>query len=112
MKLSILTALNTERANRRAAVVVTDVDSGEQRLVKGADVANDPLREFIEKHIRSGKSGMEETPAGKVAVEFDEGFEPHELHFQLLKAGMPLMALARELGRLNGDDALLDLATE
>lgn len=66
MKLSILTALNTERANRRAAVVVTDVASGEQRLVKGADVANDPLRELIEKHIRSGKSGMEETPAGKV----------------------------------------------
>ena len=36
MKLSILTALNTERANRRAAVVVTDMGSGEQRLVKGA----------------------------------------------------------------------------
>jgi len=66
MKLSILSALNTERANRRTAVVVTDVASGEQRLVKGADVANDPLREFIEKHIRSGKSGMEETPSGKV----------------------------------------------
>jgi xanthine dehydrogenase accessory factor len=38
MKLSILAALNTERANRRAAIVVTDVASGEQRLVKGADV--------------------------------------------------------------------------
>ncbi len=66
MKLSILSALNTERANRRAAVVVTDVVSGEQRLVKGAEVAGDPLAEFIDKHIRSGKSGMEETPAGKV----------------------------------------------
>lgn len=66
MKLSILSALNTERANRRAAVVVTDVASGEQRLVRSADVANDPLRDFIEKHIRSGKSGMEETPSGKV----------------------------------------------
>jgi xanthine dehydrogenase accessory factor len=65
MKLSILAALNTERANRRAAVVVTDVASGEQRLVKGADVAKDPLRDLLEKHIRSGKSGMEETPAGK-----------------------------------------------
>jgi xanthine/CO dehydrogenase XdhC/CoxF family maturation factor len=66
MKLSILSALNSERANRRAAVVVTDVASGEQRLVKGADVAKDPLKELIEKHIRSGKSGMEETPSGKV----------------------------------------------
>ena len=66
MKLSILAALNAERANRRAAVVVTDVASGEQRLVKSADVASDPLKELIGKHIRSGKSGMEETPDGKV----------------------------------------------
>ncbi len=65
MKLSILTALNTERANRRAAIVVTDVASGEQRLVKGADVARDPLKDLLEKHIRSGKSGMEDTPSGR-----------------------------------------------
>jgi xanthine dehydrogenase accessory factor len=68
MKLSILTALNTERANRRATVVVTDVTSGEQRLVKGADVFHDPLKDLIDKHMRSGKSGMEETPAGKVFI--------------------------------------------
>src|SRR3979411_513255 len=66
MRLDILTALNTERAARRAAVVVTDVTSGEQRLVKGADVARDPLKDLLEKRIRSGKSGMEETPQGKV----------------------------------------------
>jgi len=46
-------------------VVVTDVTSGEQRLVKAADVAADPLKEVIEKHIRRGKSGMAETPKGK-----------------------------------------------
>jgi xanthine dehydrogenase accessory factor len=46
--------------------VVTDVASGEQRLVKAADVARDPLKDLIEKRIRSGKSGMEETPGGKV----------------------------------------------
>src|SRR6516225_5655039 len=66
MQLDILRALNAERAARRAAVVVTDMASGEQRLVKAADVARDPLREVIEKHIRRGKSGMAETPAGKV----------------------------------------------
>jgi xanthine dehydrogenase accessory factor len=66
MKLDILKSLNTERNARRAAVVVTNEASGEQRLVKAADVAKDPLRELIEKHIRSGKSGMEETPQGKV----------------------------------------------
>jgi xanthine dehydrogenase accessory factor len=66
MKLDILRELNTERTARRAAVVVTDVASGEQRLVKAADVALDPLKDLLEKHIRSGKSGMEETSQGKV----------------------------------------------
>ena len=66
MKLDILKSLNAERNARRAAVVVTDQASGEQRLVKAADVAKDSLRDLIEKHIRSGKSGMEETPQGKV----------------------------------------------
>ena len=66
MKIEILEALNAERAARRAAVVVTDVASGEQRLVKAADVARDPLKELLERRISSGKSGMEETPKGKV----------------------------------------------
>jgi xanthine dehydrogenase accessory factor len=65
VKLDILRSLNAERAARRAAVVVTDAASGEQRLVKGADVAGDPLKELLEKRIRSGKSAMEETPLGK-----------------------------------------------
>jgi xanthine dehydrogenase accessory factor len=66
MKIEILKALNTERAARRAVVVVTEVGSGEQRLVKAADAAKDPLRGLLEKHIRTGKSGMEEAPHGKV----------------------------------------------
>jgi xanthine dehydrogenase accessory factor len=43
VKLDILKSLNAERAARRAAVVVTDQTTGEQRLVKAADVARDPL---------------------------------------------------------------------
>jgi xanthine dehydrogenase accessory factor len=66
VKIDTLSALNTERAARRAAIVVTDTATGEQRLVKAADVTGDPLRQVLEKHIRSGKSGMEETPQGKV----------------------------------------------
>ena len=66
MKLDILSALNSERAARRAAIVVTDVESGEQRLVKRADVAGDPLKDVLEKHLRMGKSGMAETPQGRV----------------------------------------------
>jgi xanthine dehydrogenase accessory factor len=66
MKLDILKLLNAERAARRAVVLVTDVASGDERVVKTAEVAGDPLKELLEKHIRSGKSGMEDTPQGKV----------------------------------------------
>jgi len=64
MKLDILKALNAERAARRAAVVITDATSGKQRLVKAAEVVRDPLKDMIEKHIRSGKRS-EERRVGK-----------------------------------------------
>src|SRR3984893_16939344 len=66
MKLDLLTALNAERAARRAAVVVTNVESGQQRLVKAADIAKDPLRAVLADHLRTSKSGMEETAEGRV----------------------------------------------
>jgi len=66
MKLEILKALNEERANRRVALVVTDMATGAQRFVRGEDVARDPLRDLLQQHIRSAKSGMEETAEGQV----------------------------------------------
>jgi xanthine dehydrogenase accessory factor len=66
MKLEILAALNVERAARRAAIVVTEVATGAQRLVKAADIAGDPLKAVLAEHLRSGKSGMEETAQGRV----------------------------------------------
>ncbi len=68
MKLDLLQALNAERDARRAVAVVTDVEGGTQRLVKAADAATDPLAEFIDKHVRMGKSGMEETAQGRVFI--------------------------------------------
>jgi xanthine dehydrogenase accessory factor len=66
VKLAILAELNAERAARRAAVVVTDVTSGEERLVKAAEVARDALKDVLEERLRTGKSGMAETPRGRV----------------------------------------------
>ncbi len=67
MRLDILKTLNDERAARRAVIVVTNQESGAQRLVKGTDIRSDPLKDLLEKRLRSGKSGMEEeTPEGKV----------------------------------------------
>jgi xanthine dehydrogenase accessory factor len=66
VKLNVLHTLNAERSARRAVVLATDVASGEQRLVKAADVPKDPLKDVLDKRLRMGKSGMEETPQGRV----------------------------------------------
>lgn len=60
MELSLLSALNAERAARRAAVLVTDTGSGAQRLVKAAELRQDPLAEFVDRQLRTGKSGSVE----------------------------------------------------
>ncbi|HXX06674.1 MAG TPA: XdhC family protein [Pseudolabrys sp.] len=65
MKIDVLHALNGERAGRRAAVLVTDVEKGTQRLVKAGEVVGDPLKDVLTKRLRMGKSGMEETPQGR-----------------------------------------------
>lgn len=66
MKLDLLHTLNAERAARRAVVVVTDTETGTQRLVKAADIATDPLADVLDKRVRMAKSGMEETAQGRV----------------------------------------------
>ncbi|MFY9895276.1 MAG: XdhC family protein [Xanthobacteraceae bacterium] len=66
MKLDLLASLNAERAARRAAIVVTNVANGQQRLVKPADIANDSLKAVLSEHLRSGRSGMEDAAEGRV----------------------------------------------
>jgi len=65
MKLDVLHALNAERSARRAAVLVTDVGNGEQRLVKAVDMTKDPLKDVLARRLRMAKSGMENTPQGR-----------------------------------------------
>ena len=60
MRLSLLSDLNAERAARRAAVLVTDTASGEQRLVREAEVETDPLAQELQDSLRRGKSGIVE----------------------------------------------------
>lgn len=60
MRLSLLSELNAERAARRAAVLVTDVASGEQRLLREAEVEGDPLVQELRDSLRRGKSGLVE----------------------------------------------------
>jgi xanthine dehydrogenase accessory factor len=60
MDLSLLAALNAERAARRAVVLVTEVGTGRQRLVTEAGLAADPLAAVLERQLRSGRSGAVE----------------------------------------------------
>ena len=66
MKLAVLHELNAERAARRPVILVTDTESGEQRLVKAADFAKDPLRVELDKQLRMGKSANVEAGGKKL----------------------------------------------
>lgn len=61
MRLDLLSALNAERAARRAAVLVTEIETGEQRLVRETDVTGDALAEPVADRLRLGKSGLVES---------------------------------------------------
>jgi xanthine dehydrogenase accessory factor len=64
MRLDLLSALNEERKARRAAILVTDLAEGGQRLVRAAEIERDPLAEALDERLRMGKSGTIEF-AGK-----------------------------------------------
>ncbi|MCO5129482.1 MAG: XdhC family protein [Xanthobacteraceae bacterium] len=68
MNLETLTQLNVERAARRPALVVTDIGNGDQRMVKAADLAGDPLEAELRKQLRMGKSGMIEAEGKRLFV--------------------------------------------
>lgn len=61
MQLALLEALNAEHAARRAAILVTELGSGRQRLVKSAEIAADPLAEALGEALRAGRSRLVET---------------------------------------------------
>jgi xanthine dehydrogenase accessory factor len=60
MRGDVLAALNDARAARRAAILITDIADGAQRLVGEDAIAADPLADVLAKHLASGKSGLVE----------------------------------------------------
>lgn len=69
MRLDLLKALNAERAARRAAVLVTQLASGEQRLLREPEFGRDALAGVLVPQVRTGKSGVAETDAGRFFLE-------------------------------------------
>ena len=66
MQLDSLAILNAERAARRAAILVTDLDDGQQRVVRETEIATDPLADLLLRHLLSGKSGIVELDGRQV----------------------------------------------
>lgn len=60
MRSDLLAALNEERAGRRACVLVTNLTTGEQRLVRASQLTADPLAEILAEQVRLGKSALVE----------------------------------------------------
>ncbi len=58
MHKDVLIRLNQARQNRQPAVVVTDTDNGEQRIVDAPGIGTDSLSQIIAERLRTGKSGM------------------------------------------------------
>ncbi len=56
MKLDVLAALNEERRARRAAVLVTELATGAQRLVRAHEIAGDALADALGERLAMGKS--------------------------------------------------------
>lgn len=68
MRLDLLSQLNAERAARRAAALITDLEGGEQRLVRQGEAPADPLAEALDERLRSGKSGLVEADGHRLFV--------------------------------------------
>jgi xanthine dehydrogenase accessory factor len=58
MRRDLLTQLNEARRQRRAAVLVTALESGEQRFVTPELLDSDPLAEDLDAALRAGKSRL------------------------------------------------------
>ncbi len=57
MKRDLLVQLLAARANRQAVALITDLATGEQRLVPRAQAGNDPLAEKLDEAFRFDQSG-------------------------------------------------------
>ena len=69
MDQSSLISLNEARAARVPVVVVTDLASGDKRLLRSTDVHKDALAVEISARLKSGKSGIEEAENGEQFVQ-------------------------------------------
>jgi xanthine dehydrogenase accessory factor len=66
MRADILVALEAESRSRHGSVLVTDLESGAQRLVRDDAIGDDPLAPQLAAQLRLGKSALIEAPDGNI----------------------------------------------
>jgi xanthine dehydrogenase accessory factor len=59
-RADLLAAFNAERVMRRPCILMTNIASGKQRLVRAADVDSEPMADILKERLRLGKSGIVE----------------------------------------------------
>lgn len=69
MRLHLLSELNAERKARRAAIVVTDMTSGAQRLVRESEIENDELADILKRQLLTAKSARIESENADYFIE-------------------------------------------
>lgn len=96
MDLKLLSALNAARADRKAAVLVTDLDGvAPARLVTDANLPGDALEEPIRAAMRSGKSGV----VGETRVFLTVQVPPAQMVIiGAVHISQALVPMARQLG--------------
>ncbi len=65
MELGLLAALNEERSQRRAVLVVTELASGAQRLIREADIDAEDEADALRAALLSGRSRVQPGEAGE-----------------------------------------------
>ena len=68
MKAEILDAILAARKKRNAMAVITDLATGQQRVVDHAAAVNDELAEALDKGFRFDKSGVVKTETGEIFI--------------------------------------------
>jgi xanthine dehydrogenase accessory factor len=69
MKLATLAQINALRAQRRGGVLITDLASGDQRLLTADDFAGDPLGLQAEAALRAGRGALIEVEDRKIFLD-------------------------------------------
>lgn len=68
MRADLLAKLVSEQKVRRPCAVVTEVETGAQRLVRGTEIDQDPLSEQIREQVRLGRSALIENRGVSVFI--------------------------------------------